>query len=180
MPIVGEPPRLSVPTSTLWPPSTNTLGRSAMALTALATGPAATVRYCPAGTLDSENRPASSVRALMPVLCTATRTAPAGRPEGGMIGWGWTCGCVCAPGAVGALWPSGWAGNGIPRMQLPHTTRPVTVPVADWAVAACVASSNTAVAPHADRTYRRRSSLTETSTSWYENGREGAGVPRSP
>src|ERR1700687_5916761 len=75
-----EPPRLRVPTSILWPPLTNTLGRSAVALIDSATGPAATVMYWPAGTPDSVNLPASSVRALIAVFCTATSTAPAGSP----------------------------------------------------------------------------------------------------
>src|SRR5579864_6469316 len=85
----GEPPRLRVPTSMLCPPLRKTLGRSAMALDALATGPAATVRYWPAGTLDSVKVPVSSVRALMLVLWTATSTAPAGRP---IVGGGTGCG----------------------------------------------------------------------------------------
>ena len=42
-------PSTSVPMSTLWPALTKTLGRWAVAVTELATGPAATVRYWPAG-----------------------------------------------------------------------------------------------------------------------------------
>jgi len=38
------------------------------------------------------------------------------------------CGCTSAPGVIG---------SGTPRRHAPHTTRPVTVPVAGWAAAPC-------------------------------------------
>src|SRR5438132_14058883 len=137
MPSGDGPPRLSVPTSTLSPPLTNTFGRSAVALDSLATGPAATVMYWPAGTPDIVNLPASSVRALTEVFCTATSTAPAGRPLTGMgrvpgTGWGIALGASGAPGWACA---SGAIGRGMPRTHGPHITRPVIDPVTDWAVA---------------------------------------------
>src|SRR5207302_8001076 len=106
------PPRLSVPTSTLSPPLTNTFGRSAVALDSLATGPPATVMYWPAGTPDKVNLPASSVRALTEVFCTATGTARAGRPVIGMgreagAGWGMVLGASGAAGAPGWACASG-------------------------------------------------------------------------
>src|SRR6266540_5356951 len=127
------PPSDSVPMSTLSPLATITLGRPATAAFAAATGPAATVKNCPAGTPESVNRPVSSVRALIDVFWAATSTAPAGRPNvgtgTGRPGCGGTsgaAGCVCDP-ASGAM------GSGTPRRHDPQTTRPVTVPGAGCA-----------------------------------------------
>src|SRR5579859_1368650 len=99
-----SPPRLSVPMSRLWPPLTKTLGRSATAVGELATGPAATVKYCPAGTPSRLKWPASSVRALMELFCRATSTAPAGKPLDGIGRWP---GTACAFGAFGTIGVAG-------------------------------------------------------------------------
>src|SRR5947207_67192 len=168
----GEPPpRLRVPMSIVWPPLTNTFGRSAIALAAFATGPAAIVRYWPAGTPERVKVPPSSVRALTPVLWTATNTAPAGSPE--VVGCGCGAGCACASGEVGA------AGNGIARMHGPHSTRPVTVPVADCAAAPCANRIPIATSPTIGHINIRQAPPRMPKTSWEKNVTPPRVVPRS-